>query len=147
MQTHMSCGQLTARLGWPPVLEVADYTSLSPPFSLDSDASEKGKNYRQVPDVCQDMFGNQSFLSEARGGKAMWVGHTVCIWPTVAASPGPGGIWRTVGLPIIYGTCLREVLEHILESPFSLVLGFGSRNDSKSFGSSPQRWWDEVQQL
>lgn len=100
------------------------------------------------------MFGNLSFLSEARGVRA-------CGWGRAATSVhvgwscgmqwwqavGQAGFGGPVGLPIIYGASLSEVLEHILESPFHLMLGFGSRNDSKTFGSNPKRWWDEVQQL
>ena len=106
----------------------------------------KGRTVGSFQMFCQNMFTNLSLLSEARGERACgWGRAATCFhvgwsfgmqWQQALVQAGFGG---PVGLPIIYGASLREVLEHILGPPFNLMLGFGSRNDSKSFGSNPKR--------
>lgn len=96
-------------------------------------------------------------LCEARGGQGMWMGGGAATSFHVRASsgtqwwqaPGQAGSGGPVGCPIINGASLGEVLEHLLEAPHtpaSLLVGFGSRNDSKSFEPSPKRWQNEVRQ-
>lgn len=74
----------------------------------------------------------------------MWVGGStasfyvgVVIWQAVGASPSQAGSGGPVGCPIINVASLGEVLEGSLEPspPPKPKVGFGSRNDSKSFES------------